>query len=372
MAALHTIDVNRCSEGLYTQPSRNLATLTVEQLSPADLQTTAAWDRFALESPDGTIYHLTAWRTILTEVFGHQTYYLLARDGENHVQGILPLVRLRSRLFGDYIVSIPVVNYGGPCAINKEVEIALVEAATVLADGLSVRHLELRTSREHAFGLPVRTDKVSMRLALPTSPQELWSAIGNKVRAQVKRPQKIGAECYFGCDDLLPEFYAIFSRNMRDLGTPVYPYRLFEHIYRKFPKQARIAIVRLAGDPVAAGFILGHQDVMEIPWASSLRKYNRAGVNMLLYWKVLEHSLNQGYKFFDFGRSTVGSGTYRFKKQWGAEAHQLYWYYWMKDGIGLPGLTPNNPKYRLAIHTWQMLPLPLANWLGPKIVHGLP
>jgi serine/alanine adding enzyme len=369
---VHTVDMKRFCEEKYTPPSRSLTKLAVEQLSPTDLRAITAWDRFALESPDGTIYHLSAWRNILAETFGHQTYYLVARDGEYHVRGILPLIRQRSRLFGDYMVSIPVVNYGGPCASDKESEIALIEAATVLAGELGVTHVELRTSREHALGLPVRADKVSMRLVLPASTHELWSAIGPKVRAQVKRPQKVGAECYFGCDEFLPEFYAVFSRNMRDLGTPVYPYKLFERIYKQFPEQARIAIVRLAGEPVAAGFMLGHQDVMEIPWASSLRKHNHAGVNMLLYWKALEYSLDQGYKYFDFGRSTIDSGTYRFKKQWGAEAHQLYWYYLMKDGIGLPGLTPNNPKYRFAIRAWQMLPLPLANWLGPKIVRGLP
>jgi FemAB-related protein (PEP-CTERM system-associated) len=235
-----------------------------------------------------------------------------------------------------------------------------------------VSHLELRAAREHELDLPVRSDKVSMRLPLPETPDELWSSIGSKLRAQVKRPRKEGAEVVLGGPEMIPEFYAVFSRNMRDLGTPVYPRRWFEEVFDAFAEQGRIAVVRVEGTPAAAGFLLGHRTIMEIPWASALREYNRIAVNMLLYWAVLEYSIEQGYETFDFGRSSMDAGTYRFKKQWGAEPHPLYWYYWMRDGGELPGLTPNNPKYRLAIRAWQRLPLPVANWLGPKIVKGLP
>lgn len=346
--------------------------LRIEQLAPTDAAAHADWDRFAFDCPEATIYHLTAWRTVLAEVFGHQSHYLLARDRACGIRGILPLVRQRSWLFGDHMVSLPAVNYGGPCASDEAAYTALINAATGLARELGVAHVELRASREHTLDLPVRTDKVSMRLALPKTPAELWSAIGSKARAQVKRPQKEGARCYFGGAELIPEFYAVFSRNMRDLGTPVYPRRLFERVCAQFPKQASVAVVRLAGEPVAAGFLLGHRGRAEIPWASSLRDHNHVGVNMLLYWAVLEHSIDQGYETFDFGRSSVDSGTYRFKKQWGGQPHPLYWYYWLRDGDALPALTTHNPKYQLAIRAWQRLPLAVANRLGPQIVKGLP
>lgn len=370
MSALHTL----APPGSDAVPGGAVAGagLQVTQLASDDPEGAAEWDRFVGESLDGTQYHLTAWRTIFAEVFGHESYYLWVRDGRGGVRGILPLVRQRSRLFGDYMVSIPVMNYGGPCALDEAAEASLVAAATELARELGVAHVELRASREHALGLPVRTDKVSMRLDLPENTDQLWSAIGPKLRAQVRRPQKEGAEFLAGGAELIPEFYTVFSRNMRDLGTPVYSRKLFERVFASFPRQTTLAIVRLAGRPVAAGFLLGHKGLMEIPWASSLREYNRVSVNMLLYWGALEHSITQGYTSFDFGRSSVDSGTYRFKKQWGAQPRPLFWYYWLKDGTSLPGLTPNNPKYQLAIRAWQRLPVPVANWLGPKIVRGLP
>ena len=70
---------------------------------------------------------------------------------------------------------------------------------------------------------------------------------------------------------------------------------------------------------------------------------------MLLYWSLLEYSSDHGYTTFDFGRSSVEASTYRFKAQWGAEPHQLHWHYWLREGEEMPGLTPDNPKYQLAI-----------------------
>ena len=152
---------------------------------------------------------------------------------------------------------------------------------------------------------------------------------------------------------------------MRDLGTPVYPQSFFESIIKHFPSEASIHVVTIEGKPVAAGFLLAHRDRVEIPWASSLREYNRISVNMLLYWDILKTAILREYKVFDFGRSSKDVGTYRFKKQWGANELQLYWHYWLRQGETLPELNPANPKFQLAIHIWRKLPLAVANRLGP-------
>ena len=61
-----------------------------------------------------------------------------------------------------------------------------------------------------------------MTPALPAHADALWSGLGTKVRNQVRKGQKSGAQVVWGGEELLSEFYAVFSRNMRDLGTPVY------------------------------------------------------------------------------------------------------------------------------------------------------
>jgi FemAB-related protein (PEP-CTERM system-associated) len=175
-----------------------------------------------------------------------------------------------------------------------------------------------------------------------------------------------------GAADILKDFYDVFSRNMRDLGTPVCGPEFFAEILRAFPANSRIGVVYLNKEPVAGGFLYGFRQVLEIPWASSDRRYNRLAPNMLLYRSVLEYACHEGYRVFDFGRSTPDSGTYRFKEQWGARPVQLNWHYWLSNGGPLPDLSPSNEKFRWAIFLWQRLPLFVAQCLGPAVIRHIP
>jgi serine/alanine adding enzyme len=341
---------------------------------PGEPWDAAAWDRFVEQAPSATLYHRSVFRGIVEDVFGHRTYYLQECGPAGEITGVLPLVRLTSRLFGDFLVSMPFFNYGGAVGDDPAVESSLMRRAADLAADLGVSHVEFRDSAPREGSWPVRADKVAMKLQLPESEEALWKQIGPKLRAQVRRPSKEGeaVTVEHGGVELLEDFYRVFSRNMRDLGTPVYSDMLFRTILDRLGSAAHIVLVRVADRPAAAGFLLRHRENMEIPWASSLREFNGIGVNMLLYWEALRFSIEQGCRVFDFGRSSVDSGTYRFKRQWGAEPRQLYWHYWLSGGGELPELNPNNPKFRLAIQVWRKLPLAVANRLGPPIVRNLP
>jgi FemAB-related protein (PEP-CTERM system-associated) len=331
----------------------------------------ARWDAFVGAQADATAYHAWRWRDIVTGEFGCSAHYLAATNAAGDWCGVLPLVRLRSRLFGDFLISVPFFNYGGVLAAGADADAALLAAASALAGRLGVSHIEFR-EQHLRDGWPVRTDKVAMVLDLAPTVDGQWTALGSKLRAQVRRPEKEGATTRFGGADLVPDFYRVFARNMRDLGTPVYAQSFFRRITEQLPDRARIAVVYLQDRPVAAGFTLRHGDRLEIPWASSLREWNRVGVNMQLYWSVLKDAIESGVRQFDFGRSSVDAGTYKFKAQWGAKPRQLYWHYWLKPGQPMPNLTPNSPKYALAIRAWQRLPVPVANLIGPWIVRRLP
>ncbi|HLS82404.1 MAG TPA: FemAB family XrtA/PEP-CTERM system-associated protein [Steroidobacter sp.] len=336
-----------------------------------DASDRSEWDGYVASSEAASLYHVYAWRDVVERAFGHESHYLCARNAAGRIVGVLPMVRLKSILFGDFLVSMPYFNYGGIVADDEVIAGALAKAAARHAASLGVSHLELRHDRA-LLDWPVRSDKVSMLLELPDASEELWKRLGSKLRSQVKRPQKEGATCVSGGIELLDDFYAVFARNMRDLGTPVYGRGFFRHVIETFHERTRLFVVRLRGAPVAAGLVIGRRSMLEIPWASSLRSANHVGVNMLLYWSVLEYACDAGYDHFDFGRSTVDAGAYRFKKQWGATAKSLHWHYWLKHGGKPPTLNPSNPKYRLAIAAWRRLPLWLANRIGPRIVRNLP
>jgi FemAB-related protein (PEP-CTERM system-associated) len=333
------------------------------------------WDAFAGRAPRATLYHLYGWRHVVERTYGHRTDYLAALDGSSQIVDILPLVQLRSRLFGNMLVSLPFFNYGGICAERDEIGAALLDSAVGLArerrvDFVEIRHDEVTEPWQQ--NLQRKSAKVSMRLDLPASSGDLWKALGSKLRNQVQRPGKEGMTARVGGEELLDGFYDVFTRNMRDLGTPVYPKAFFRNILRQFTDRTRIVSVYAGETPVASGLLAGFRERLEIPWASARREFNRSSPNMLLYWTALEHACGHGYRVFDFGRSTPHEGTYRFKEQWGARPHPLHWYYWLPNGREMPQVNPKNPRYRLAITLWQRLPLGVTRLIGPGIVKYIP
>jgi len=333
--------------------------------------TQALWDDYVANHPQASFYHLYQWRAVVEASFGHTCFYLAAKNAEGQLCGVLPLIRLRSSLFGNFAISVPFFNYGGPLADNNEIAQQLLDAAIAIAQERQLDHLEIRAT--HIINQwPVRSDKVSMIRRLPITVDELDNEIGAKVRAQIKRARQESVEICIGHLNLLDDFYRVFATNMRDLGTPVYGKNFFRNILESFIEQSHIVIVRLHGKPVATAFLLGYRDMMEIPWASTLRSANALNMNMLLYRVVLEFTIERRYQFFDFGRSTVDSGTFRFKRQWGAQPLQHYWHYWLPSNGELPALKPDSPKFRLLVAAWQKLPVLISNLIGPHIVKYLP
>jgi len=331
------------------------------------------WDDYVNQHERGTIYHLSAWKALIENTFGHECFYLVAIREDSSICGVLPVVNLNSRLFGNFMVSMPFFNYGGAIADDIEIEQQLNSQLEQIATERKVQHIQYRESEERCNSeLLVSTEKVNMVLQLPETQEALGKSIGSKRRSQIKRPIREGVSHEIGGKELLDDFYRVFCENMRDLGTPVYGKSFFTNILDTFSDACSICIVYWQGKAVSAGFLIRHKDRLEIPWASTLGYANRISVNMYLYWQILSYAIESGCTEFDFGRSTIDAGTYKFKKQWGALPQQCYWYQWVPKGAPLPNLSPTNSKFDLAIRMWKKLPLGVANALGPHLVKNLP
>lgn len=331
----------------------------------------AACDAYVAAHPHGSSYHRGVWLDVFERAFGHRTMYLAA-EADGRVTGVLPLVFFASRMFGRFAVSMPFVNYGGILADDRPVERALLDRAIHETRAAGGSHLELRHARQHFVTLTPKRHKVAMELSLAASVDAQWQALDKKVRNQVRKAEKAGLTTRDGGLELVPEFYEVFARNMRDLGTPVYSPSFFREVLAAFPDHARVLVVSLAGRPIAASLVHWFGNRIEVPWASSLREHNPLCANVLLYWQMLRFSVERGFQTFDFGRSTPGEGTYHFKKQWGAAPRELVWEYWTAPGQALPNLNPKNPKFDLAVRTWQRLPVGVATRLGPLVVRNIP
>lgn len=329
------------------------------------------WDAYVLSHPCATNYHQYGWQKIVEKSFSHKTYYLAARNTDNVICGILPLVHMKSRLFGSFLVSLPFFNYGGLLYDKAAARGALLDKAQSLTSELLAEHVEFRHTNS-VERLATKQHKVTMVLDLEKDEETQWEELGAKVRNQVRKAEKSGLTAVTGHLELLDGFYEVFCRNMRDLGTPVYGKVFFRNILETFPDTTRIISVVLKGKTVASGIMTWFKDTLEVPWASSISDYREMCPNNQLYWEAIRFAIRNGARKFDFGRSTPGEGTFRFKKQWGAEPVPLYWQYLLRDGNQLPELNPKNPKYEVAIKVWQRLPLAVTNILGPWIVKDIP
>jgi FemAB-related protein (PEP-CTERM system-associated) len=327
------------------------------------------WDAFVRTQPGWTHFHLHGWRDVMSGALGHDTILLAARrDGA--LVGVLPLVRVRSPLFGHYLVSMPFVNYGGPLGDDAAVRLLAAEAVRAAeADG--VRLLELRSARELPLDLPASHRKVTVVLDLPADTDALMGSFPAKLRSQVRRPEKEGVSYAFGPDQVAP-FFAVFSRHMRDLGTPTQGRGLFESIVRSFPDDAWFGCAWLGGKPIAAGAGFRWGAEFEMTWASALSEFNRTSANMGLYRAFMERAITEGCTRFNFGRCTPGSGTHRYKLQWGGRDEPLWWYQYSRGGVPAAAPTPDHGAFSWGPRLWKRLPLSVATALGPRIVRLIP
>jgi FemAB-related protein (PEP-CTERM system-associated) len=308
---------------------------------------------------------------VVEESFGHDCLYLAATDEAGDLQGVLPLVRVKSVLFGHFLISMPFVNYGGALGSPTAIE-SLAEEAKRLASHYDVDLLELRNLRQADLALDVSHRKVTVILDLPDKdPEVLWKALPAKVRSQVRRPKKEGVEVRFGSDQLDP-FYAVFCRHMRDLGTPVQSKQFFRALQNAFADDVWFGCAYLGAEPVACGCGFQWGDEVEITWASALREHSRIAPNMALYWAFIERAVQERLRTFNFGRCTPGSGTHRFKLQWGGREEPLWWYQFSPGGSRAATPSPQDGGLSWGPRVWRKLPVPVATALGPRIVRYIP
>lgn len=328
------------------------------------------WDRVLPSLPNSTFCHQFAWKQIMKDVLGHDALYLAAIDEAGEWRGVLPLVRVRS-ILGHFLISMPFLNDGGPIG-ERAAQRTLVEHAVDEAKRSEATLVELR-SREVLPG-PASPSfrKVTVHLPLPSSTEELWErTIRAKLRSQIRRPSKEGMTFRSGVTEL-DSFYKVFSRNMRDLGTPVLPRAFFEQASSVFGSSVIFATVYSAtGLPVAAACCLEWRGEIEVTWASSLREFNREAPNMLVYFRLMEEAVGRGVRTFNFGRCTAGGSTHRFKQQWGGHDVSLPWPTWSREAsAGVP--STDRPLFQLAVEVWKLLPLAVANRAGPALARLLP
>lgn len=319
---------------------------------------------------DGRLCYLPEWGVVVSRALNHTPFYLIATD-EGCVCGVLPLMVVRSRLFGNRMISQAFSNYGGPLTERTDVRAELLRHAFELAHEHRCPVVEIRSLERMPGDLVSQEDKVCMVLSLVPDPEEVWRTLRPEIHNRVRKAQNSGLVAVSGGEELLNDFYDVWTLRMRELGTPCYPRRFFRSFLRCLPEYTRVFVVRNGVQTVAAGFFHHFNGFVECRWAAARVGLNKFSPNTLLYWAAIEYYCLQGCKRFDFGRSTVGSSQFEFKRRWGGVPTQLYYQYWTAPGHELSPVRPDNPRYQRLISVWRRLPLFLTRLAGPIISRSL-
>ena len=324
------------------------------------------WSALVSQTAHANVAHAPEWFGAIQKAYGHTPVYLQAEDADGHLAG-LPAFLVRSRIFGTVVASMPFLDGGGPCGTAGDLAHSAVQSLIEEAGRLGAGSVELRSTVEINLSVPALEDKVNLVLPLPRDAGELWGRLDARVRNQVRKAERSGLSVEFGDREALDAFYDVFAVNMRDLGSPVHARAFFATVLEAFGHRARVGLVR-KGPTVIGGLIaLAFKDTLVVPWASSLHQYLALCPNVLLYWETLAAACREGFARFDFGRSSRDSGTYRFKRQWGAQEVPLYCYQIPIRRGGGRSLSPTDSRGARLVALWRRLPLGVTRWVGPRV-----
>jgi len=327
------------------------------------------WDRFVESRPEATFFHLSGWKAVIEESFGHRCHYLAARRG-GEIVGVLPLTHVRGRIFGNSLISNGFCVYGGPLSASADALAALDGAALELARDLGVERIEYRLRAPLHPDWPCnRQTYVTFRREIDPDPEKAMLAIPRKQRAMVRKGIKEGLVGESDAD--VSRLYPLYAESLRNLGTPVTGRRYFECLKSVFSEVSEVITVVRDGRPLASVLSFFFRDEVLPYYGGGCHAARDHAANDFMYWEVMRRACEAGLRVFDFGRSKVGTGSYAFKKHWGFEPEPLYYEHALLRLDEVPEINPLNPKYALMVAAWKRLPLAVANFVGPHIAREL-
>lgn len=222
----------------------------------------------------------------------------------------------------------------------------------------------------------MRKDNFTFRLDLSPGAEGIWNGFLPKVRNRLRKAQKSGIEVVTGNNErFINDFYKVFSKRMKELSFPVYPKSYIEAIIKNFNKNSRIILALYKGEAIGGMLLISFKNILSFPYAATLTEHNSLCANELIYWEAIRQGADEGFSFFDMGRSQKGGGTYHFKEKWGAAPVQLYYQYLFAEGekydkeniFDLEG----SPLFNIYSFVWRNLPMPVANLFGRYLIKQL-
>ena len=344
------------------------------QCVPYTMEMEQEWDRFA--ALHGAVFHTTAFRRILMEAFGYQCAYHALVDGQRRICALLPLVIGRNLGLKKVGVALPFINHLDICAIDADAQQAGLQAFLELKEKYRLGYLELRFKEQSIFtepGCRQLRQHYTFELPLNGSEESILALSSSDNRNHVRKTYKNDWFSISSNVEHLPAFYQVYKRRMHELGSPSMGLRVFELFFRHLPAQTHLlTVLDKKTQQVIGGMMLiasPSDGTLYYPYGANLVEYNHHYLNNFMYWEAVRLGKRLGLGRLDLGRSQAGSGTYRYKAQWGATPKQLT--YLLYDGAAAVSSPPDKEKLHRLIDLWKIAPQVVTDWIGPRMIRYL-
>lgn len=334
------------------------------------------WDQFAIQHPDSTIYHHSLWKKVIQETYQYEPLYIVLEDSNGHIKGGIPFFFVKSFITGNRLVSLPFSDYSEVLVHHQEDLRLLLKESMEKASELNASYIEIRTRKTHRIFpdklFRERAYFINHFLQLDVPPEELRKKFHkNCINRNIKKAEKSPLEVREGSVEKdMKIFFHLQSITRKKHGLPPQPYSFFKNMWKILHPQQflQLLLVRYQGKDIAAMVFLKYKDTMYYKYGASDNRYLAHHPNHLLMWKAIEHACQEGFRFFDFGRTAPeDKGLMDFKKRWGSlELGLPYFFYPHRMGISLTDR--DSLKYRMISTASHLLPVSILK-IGGRIIY---
>jgi hypothetical protein len=331
------------------------------------------WDQLAQKR--GTIFHTTGFRQILLESFPYRCGYQALVDSTGKICGLFPLVIGRNLKLQTVGVSLPFVNQVDVCADTPELAEHILATIPQMQQTLALAELEIRLKTQDVDRKLWRAnfDNYTFVLPLLSDEEQTLAQASPGCRNHVRKTYKNNWFAVSFEHSRLTEFYEVYVRRMKQLGSPAPGLEFFQRFFTYLPESAALLTVldQQTGKVIGGMLLLKSpaDQTLYYPYGANLIEYNHHYLNNFMYWEAAKYGIRCGLKSLDLGRSQTDSGTYRYKSQWGAQPVQLRY---LRYGSTAGAVSTNDREtFRYAIALWKRLPRSLTDPLGRKVISFL-
>ena len=333
------------------------------------------WNRFVENHPFGGICHLAAWKQSLEASFPHMKgHYLALLDDEGGaIRAALPLFEVRSWLTGNRLVSIPFASVCDPLITTSEDFSRLLDEALALAETKGISRAEIRSFRTLSV---IQDDRVGQggrytihTLSLAQGAEALWKQFHRScIRQKISRANQNGLvlRAVTSPSDF-EAFYRLYVSTRRRLCLPPLPRAFFENLWAQFSGSNHIfAFLALKNDkPVAGLMLFRFQDRVSAEFGVSDHASWDLNPNHFLFWEAIQWACREGFKTFDFGRTSPSNhDLMEFKRRWGTQESDLVELHYPRRSQDNGTAREASPSYVFMRRLCQYVPGPMFERFG--------